>query len=180
MPVSKNRRKNKKAQRRKVNRAKAESSPGWDGVPDSFDYPSRAVAHPERFPKFRPMGTGTGGNPRYGVTNPPDDPVLSEMEQIDASIERSVTFEMTETHHDNIGLGEIDLGGEMSGGDISGPMVATITIDPPLGHRRTPQVEDGAGTDRLPGLRPQRIQGRVRRQPVAGLGESRGWNAHPR
>ena len=76
------------------------------------------------------MEISTAGNPRYGVINPPDDPGLSGMEQIDAIIGRSVAFEMTEAHHDNIGLGEIDLGGETSGGDISGPMVATITIDP--------------------------------------------------
>ena len=64
------------------------------------------------------------------MISPPDDPALSEMEQIDAMIGRSVAFEMTEAHHDYIGLREIDLNGETSGGDISGPMVATITIDP--------------------------------------------------
>ena len=129
MPVSKNRRKSKKAQRRKVNRARAESSPGWGGVPDSFDYP--ALPSPsDPISGLRPMGIGSGGTLRYGVINPPDDPALSEMEQIDAIIGRSVAFEMTEAHHDNIGLREIDLGGEMSGGDISGPMVATITVDP--------------------------------------------------
>ena len=115
MPVSKNRRKSKKGQRRKVNRAKAESSPGWGGVPDPFDYappPSPPGANPE----LRPMEISTGGNPRYGVINPPDDPGLSEMEQIDAIIGRSVAFEMTEAHHDNIGLGEIDLGAGNVGG----------------------------------------------------------------
>ena len=64
------------------------------------------------------------------MISPPDDPALSEMEQIDAIIGRSVAFGMTEAHHDNIGLREIDLGGERSGVDISGPMVATITVDP--------------------------------------------------
>ena len=64
------------------------------------------------------MNIGRGS--RYKVTSPPDDPALSEMEQIDAIIERSVTFEITEAHHDNIGLKEIDLDGEMSGGDIRG------------------------------------------------------------
>ena len=62
--------------------------------------------------------------------NSPDDPALSETEQIDAIIERSVTFEMTEAHHDNIGLREIDLDGEISGGDIMGPRAARIEVDP--------------------------------------------------
>ena len=127
MPVSKNRRKSKKGQRRKVNRAKAESSPGWDGVPDPFDYPP---SPPGANPGLRPMEISTAGNPRYGMINPPDAPRLSGMEQVDAIIGRSLTFEMTEAHHANIGLGEIDPGGEMSGGDISGPMVATISVDP--------------------------------------------------
>ena len=129
MPVSKNRRKSKRGQRRKVNRARAESSRGWGGVPDPFDYPP-PPSPPGANPELRPMEISTAGNPRYGMINPPDDPGLSEMEQIDAIIGRSVAFEMTEAHHDNIGLGEIDLGAETPGGDISGPMVATITIDP--------------------------------------------------
>ena len=74
------------------------------------------------------MNIGRGS--RYKVTSPPDDPALSEMEQIDAIIERSVTFEITEAHHDNIGLKEIYLDGEMSGGDIPGPMVASVQVDP--------------------------------------------------
>ena len=65
MPVSKNRRKSKRAQRRKVNRAKAESSPGWGGVPDSFDY-LPPPSPPDASPEFRPIKIGTGGNPRYG------------------------------------------------------------------------------------------------------------------
>ncbi len=129
MPVSKNRRKSKRAQRRKVNRARAESSLGWGGVPDPFDYPP-PPSPPGANPELRPMEISTAGNPQYGVINPPDDPGLSEMEQIDAINGRSVVFEMTEAHHDNFGLREIDLGGEMSCSDISGPMVATITIDP--------------------------------------------------
>ena len=129
MPVSKNRRKCKKAQRRKVNRAKAETGPGWDGVPDPFDYPP-PPSPPNAIPGFRPLGTGTGANPRYEVISSPDNPALSEMEQIDAIIGRSVAFEMTEAHHDTMGLREIDLSGEMSGGDMSGPMVATISVDP--------------------------------------------------
>ena len=65
MPVSKNRRKSKKAQRRKVNRARAESSPGWGGVPDSFDYP--ALPSPsDPISGLRPMGIGTGETPGTG------------------------------------------------------------------------------------------------------------------
>ena len=71
-----------------------------------------------------------GGGSRYKVTRPPDNPALSEMQQIDATIERSVTFEMTEAHYDNIGLRGIDLGGETSGGDILELMVASIEVDP--------------------------------------------------
>ena len=59
MPVSKNRRKSKMAQRRKVNRARAESSPGWGGVPDSFDYPA-LPSPPDTTPGLRPLGIGTG------------------------------------------------------------------------------------------------------------------------
>ena len=128
MPVSKNKRKSKKAQSRKANRAKVAGNFGGGGVNDTFDYP-----HPEApqgaIPGIRPPEASIGGNRRYQVTSP-DDPALSEIEQIDAIIERSVTFEMTEPHHDNIGLREIDLDGEMGGGDISAPMVSTIKVDP--------------------------------------------------
>ena len=128
MPVSKNRRKSKKAQSRKVNRAKMAGNFGGGGVYDTFDYPP-PVAPQGAIPGTRPPETSIGGNRRYQVTSP-DYPALSQMEQIDAIIERSVTFEMTEPHHDNIGLREIDLDGEMGGGDISAPMVATIKVDP--------------------------------------------------
>ena len=142
MPVSKNRRKSKKGQRRKVNRVKSENNPGWGGVPDSFDYlPPQSP--PDGIPGLRPQGISTGGTRRYGVLNPPDDPALSEMEQIDAIITRSVAYEMTEAHHDNIGLREIDLGGEMSGGDIPGPMVATISVDPLSTIQGHPRWETG-------------------------------------
>ena len=125
MPVSKNKRKSKKAQNRKVNRAKADSNFGGGEVPPAFEYPP---LH-EAVPGLPTVGTSIGGNQRYKVISPPDDPALSEMEQIDAITLRTVTFEMTEAHHDNIGLREIDLDGEM-GGDFLGPMVATIEVDP--------------------------------------------------
>ena len=128
MPVSKNKRKGKKAQSRKVNRAKAEGNFGGGGVYNTFDYPP-PEAPQGAIPEIRPLETSIGGNRRYQVTSP-DDPALSEIEKIDAIIERSVTFEMTEPHHDNIGLREIDLDGEMGGGDISAPMVSTIKVDP--------------------------------------------------
>lgn len=144
MPVSKNKRKTKKAQQRKVNRARTESNFGGAGAPDSFDYPP-LEAPQGAIPMPRPLGMSIGGNRRYKV-NSPDDPAMSEMEQIDAIIERSVNFEMTEAHHDNIGLRAIDLYGEMEGGDIPGPMVARIEVDP----LATIEVEDRAGVDRLP------------------------------
>ena len=128
MPVSKNKRKSKKAQSRKVNRAKVAGNFGGGGVNDTFDYPL-PEAPQGAIPGIRPPEASIGGNRRYQVTSP-DDPALSEIEQIDAIIERSVTFEMTEPHHDNIGLREIDLDGEMGGGDISAPMVSTIKVDP--------------------------------------------------
>jgi hypothetical protein len=128
MPVSKNKRKSKKAQSRKVNRAKVAGNFGGGGVYDTFDYPP-PEAPQGAIPGIRPPETSIGGNRRYQVTSP-DGPALSELEQIDAIIERSVTFEMTEPHHDNIGLREIDLDGEMGGEDISAPMVATIKVDP--------------------------------------------------
>ena len=137
MPVSKNKRKSKKAQSRKVNRAKAEGNLGGDGAPPAIDYTPMSQLHEHRtelplheaIPGPRTVGTSIGGSPRYRVTSP-DDPALSEMEQINAISERSVIFEMTEAHHDNIGLRETDLDGEMGGGDISGPRVATIRVDP--------------------------------------------------
>ena len=128
MPVSKNKRKSKKAQSRKVNRAKVAGNFGGSGVYDTFDYPP-PEAPQGAIPGIRPPETSIGGNRRYQVTSP-DYPALSELEQIDAIIESSVTFEMTEPHHDNIGLREIDLDGEMGAGDISAPMVATIKVDP--------------------------------------------------
>ena len=128
MPVSKNKRKSKKAQSRKANRAKVAGNFWGGGVYDTFDY-TPPEAPQGAIPGIRPPETSIGGNRRYQVTSP-DDPALSEIEQIDAIIERSVTFEMTEPHHDNIGLREIDLDGEMGGGDISAPMVSTIKVDP--------------------------------------------------
>ena len=62
MPVSKNRRKSKKALRRKVNRAKSESSPGWGRIPDSLDYPP--PASPDGVTAaLRLLGISTGGTP---------------------------------------------------------------------------------------------------------------------
>ena len=111
-----------------MNRAKAESNFGGGGAPPAFDYPP-PLSPQGAIPELMPLGTSIDENRRYKV-NPPDDPALSETEQIDAIIERSVNFEMTEAHHNNIGLREIDLGGEMGGGDISGPMVTRIEVDP--------------------------------------------------
>ena len=125
MPVSKNRRKSKKGQARKVNRAKAGNIQG--GIPYEPEYPL-PQAHNE-FPGLRTIGTSIGRGLQYRVTSPPDDPNLTEMEQIDAIVKRSVTFEMTEAHYDNIELREIDLDGEM-GGDFLGPMVASVRVDP--------------------------------------------------
>ena len=128
MPVSKNKRKSKKAQSRKVNRVKAGGNIGGDGAPPEFDHPP-PLSPQGAIPKLMPLETSIGENRRYQV-NSPDDQALSEMEQSDAITLRSVTFEMTEAHHDNIGLREIDLDGEMGGGDIAAPMVATIRVDP--------------------------------------------------
>ena len=72
------------------------------------------------------------------------------MEQSDAITLRSVTFEMTEAHHDNIGLREIDLDGEISGGDILGPMEASIEVDPLATIEGHPRWQTGQGTHRLP------------------------------
>ena len=141
MPVSKNKRKSKKAQSRKVNRAKVAGNFGGGGVYDTFDYPP-PEAPQGAIPGTRPPETNIGGNRRYQVTSP-DGPALSELEQIDAITERSVTFEMTEPHHDNIGLREIDLDGEMGGGDISAPMVATIKVDPLTAIEGHPKWQTG-------------------------------------
>jgi hypothetical protein len=127
MPVSKNKRKSKKAQSRKVNRAKAEGNFGGGGAPPAFDYPP-PLSPSGVIPELMPLGTSIDENRRYKV-NSPDDPALSETEQIDAIIERSVNFEMTEAHHDNIGLREIDLDGEI-GGDFQRPMMASVEVDP--------------------------------------------------
>ena len=128
MPVSKNKRKSKRAQSRKVNRAKAEGNFGGGGAPPAFDYPP-PLSPSGVIPELMPLGTSIDENRRYKVINPPDDPALSETEQIDAIIERSVNFEMTEAHHDNIGLREIDLDGEI-GGDFQRPMMASVEVDP--------------------------------------------------
>ena len=123
MPVSKNKRKSKRAQSRKVNRGKAGGNFGGGGTPPEFDHPpplSPQGAIPDLIPDE---------NRRYQV-NSPDDQALSEMEQTDAITLRSVTFEMTEAHHDNIGLREMDLDSEISGDDVLRPMEASIEADP--------------------------------------------------
>ena len=166
MPVSKNRRKSKKAQSRKVNRANVTGNFGGGGAYDTLDYPP-PEAPQGAIPGSRPPETSIGGNLRYQVTSP-DYPALSELEQIDAIIERSVTFEMTEPHHDNIGLREIDLEGEMGGGDISAPMVSTIKVDHLSAIEGHPKWQTGQELIDFLDSEPQRVQGRVRRQPVAG------------
>ena len=114
MPVSKNKRKSKEAQSRKVNRAKAVGNFGEGGVTVTLDYPS-AITPATTIPGLTPAGMSNGEDRRYRVTSPPDDPELSETGQIDAIIERPVTFEMTEAHHDNVGLREIDLNQSQGG-----------------------------------------------------------------
>ena len=128
MPVSKNKRKSKKAQSRKVNRARTEGNFGGGGTPPKFDHPPPPSPQ-GAIPELTALGTSIDENRQYQV-NSPDDAALSETEQIDAITLRSVTFEMTEAHHDNIGLREIDLDGEISGGDILGRMEASIEVDP--------------------------------------------------
>ncbi len=128
MPVSKNKRKSKKAQSRKVNRVKAWGNFGGDGAPPEFDHPP-PLSPQGAIPELMPLETSIGENRRYQV-NSPDDQALSEMEQTDAITLRSVTFEMTKAHHDNIGLREMDLDSEISGGDFPGPMEASIEVDP--------------------------------------------------
>ena len=174
MPVSKNKRKSRKGQNRKESKAKAANNLGGIGFGDQVDSPLFNDAFPfgphPGLPGERMVGMSMGGGSQYKMTSPPDNPALSEMEQIDAIIERSVTFETTEAHHDNIGLREITLDGEMSGGDIMGPMVASVQVDPLSAIEGTPQMEDGAGTDRIPGLGSQRVQRGFRRKPLAGHG----------
>ena len=148
MPVSKNKRKSKKAQSRKVNRAKAGSNFGESGAPPEFNHPP-PLSPQGAMPELMPLETSIDENRRYQV-NSPDDQALSEMEQTDAITLRSVTFEMTEAHHDNIGLREMDLDSEISAGDILGPMEASIEVGPLGNNRGTPQVADWTGTDRLP------------------------------
>ena len=134
MPVSKNKRKSRKGQNRKESRAKEANNLGGSGFGDQGGSPVFNDTFPFEprpgIPGVRTVGMSMGGGNRYKVTSPPDNPTLSAMEQIDAIIERSVTFEMTEAHHDNIGLREMDLDGEMSGDDILGPMVARVEVDP--------------------------------------------------
>ena len=134
MPVSKNRRKSMKGQTRKANKAKVANNQGIGGFSDVGMPPALDELPPFEpqagIPGIRTVGTSVGGSRRYRVTSPPDDPNLSEMEQINAIIERSIAFEMTEAHHNNIGLGDFDLDGEFEGGDIMGPMVARVDVDP--------------------------------------------------
>ena len=134
MPASKNKRKSRKGQNRKESKARAANNQGGIGFGDQGDSPLLNDTFPFEprpgIPGVRTVEMSMGGGSQYKVTSPPDNPALSEMVQIDAIIERSVTFEMTEAHRDNIGLREIDLDGEMSGGDILGPMVARVQVDP--------------------------------------------------
>ena len=111
-----------------MNRAKGGGNFGGGGAPPEFDH-QPPLSPQGAIPELMPLGTSIDENRRYKVINPPDDPALSETEQIDAIIERSVNFEMTEAHHDNIGLREIDLDGEI-GGDFQRPMMASVEVDP--------------------------------------------------
>ena len=66
MPVSKNKRKSKKAQSRKVNRAKAEGNFGGDGAPPAFDYPP-PLSPQGAIPELMPLGTSIDGNQWQGL-----------------------------------------------------------------------------------------------------------------
>ena len=73
MPVSKNKRKSKKGQSRKVNRAKSGGDLGGSGVPDTFD-PTPPTTPANTVPGLSAVGTGTGESAGTGWTHPTTSP----------------------------------------------------------------------------------------------------------
>ena len=154
MPQSKNKRKNKSAQTKKVNQAKAEKDqmetrgkthhdrPGeppriWanqqpplgEQSPTPADYAFDIRAH-ELSPEWN-------NNPKYKVNR--------FFGQEDSNNFHDVYFEMTEAHYWATEISKVDFMGEIGGGDIIGPDVASLTIDPRdkiIGHPRWKTGED--------------------------------------
>ena len=71
MPVSKNKRKSKRAQSRKVNRAKAGGNFGGGGTPPAFDHPP-PLSPQDAIPELMPLETSIDENRRYQVNSPDD------------------------------------------------------------------------------------------------------------
>lgn len=150
MPRSKNKRKNKSAQTRKVNRNKAVNrekintvelgnSPSMQENPERFS-PEQNKIQEATIPGFQNYGFSPRWNnePEYKV-----DIFFDDDESLDQ--DQSVHFEMTEAHYRSTEIGKVDFMAEIGGGDIMGPDVASVSIDPRdkiIGHPRWTTGED--------------------------------------
>ena len=143
MPQSKNKRKNKSAQTRKVNQTKAESQEKINS--SKFSQPSSVLENPwssfgEQSPipvnplqGIRTYGFSSGweSKPEYKVETSWDGENFDNLQD--------VHFEMTAAHFWATEISKVDFMAKIEGGDIMGPDVASVAIDPRdkiIGHPR--------------------------------------------
>ena len=159
MPQSKNRRKNKSAQTRKVNQAKAEKvqaekiqaetrgksnheRPGEQ--PKIWANPQPPLGEQSPIPADHVSGIRTHGfSP--GWNSEPEYKVDSFFDEEDLDDSHLVDFEMTEAHFRATEISKVDFMAEIGGGDNMGPDVASVTInrrDKIIGHPRWKTGED--------------------------------------
>ena len=157
MPQSKNKRKNKSAQTRKVNQTKAESqekinsskfsepSSVLENPRNSFGEPSSVLENPRNsFGEQSPIPVNPSQGIRtYGFSpgwkSEPEYKIETSWNGEDLDDLQHVHFEMTEAHFWATEISKVDFMAEIEGGDIMGPDVASVDIDPRdkiIGHPR--------------------------------------------
>ena len=134
MPQSKNKRKNKSAQTRKVNQTKVESQEKINST--KFSQPSSVLENPRSsFGEQNPIpvnpnqgirtygfSSGWESEPKYKVETSWDGENFDNLQD--------VHFEMTEAHFWATEISKVDFMAKIEGGDIMGPDVASVCIDP--------------------------------------------------
>ena len=135
MPKSDNRRKKEKRpgrQKSKSTRSQPSSQRMGEEMPkrDNHLAPSVKMSLPQLHIQYPVDHAGVG-------SNMDDEAIFERVDDI-------VNFEMTEFHYRNIGLDQVDFFGEIGGGDIDGPDIATVSIHPLENIQGHPRWQTGA------------------------------------